>query len=62
MKRWQSLTIDLADVAVGYCEVAKLNAAGAQGWELMRIASNNVAYLMRPLDRVTTLTCRAAWR
>jgi hypothetical protein len=50
MRGWQYLTIDLADVAVGNHEVDKLNAAGTQGWELMRIASNNMAYMKRPLE------------
>jgi hypothetical protein len=30
MKGWQYLTIDVAEVAVGNHEVAKLNAAGTQ--------------------------------
>jgi hypothetical protein len=50
MTCWQYLKINLADLSLGTDEVTVLNAAGAQRWELMSIASNNVAYLRRPLD------------
>jgi hypothetical protein len=50
MTGWQYLTINLVDLPPTTDEVAVLNAAGAQGWELVRITSDNMAYLKRPLE------------
>jgi hypothetical protein len=33
-------------------ELELLNAAGAEGWELFAISSNNIAYLKRELDEL----------
>ena len=48
--RWQYLTIDLADLPTRTAEVDLLNDAGADGWKLVCLSSNNVAYLRRSVE------------
>jgi hypothetical protein len=48
--RWEYLMINLAYLAARTGEVDVLNDAGEQGWELIAIMTNNVAYLRRPKD------------
>jgi hypothetical protein len=50
MVRWEYLTIDLAYLPARTGEVDLLNDAGGQGWELITIMSNHVAYMRRPID------------
>jgi hypothetical protein len=47
MPAWEYRTIDLADLPSKIDELALLNAAGEDGWELVTITSNNVAHLRR---------------
>jgi hypothetical protein len=47
---WQYRKIDLNHQQPRSDELSMLNAAGAEGWELVGITSNNTAYLKRPLE------------
>jgi hypothetical protein len=49
MARWEYLTIDLANLPVRTDEIDLLDEAGEQGWELIAIMSNEIAYLRRPI-------------
>jgi hypothetical protein len=40
----------LADLPVRTDEIDLLDEAGEQGWELIAIMSNKIAYLRRPID------------
>jgi hypothetical protein len=51
MPQWQYRTINLGDLPRGEDEIDVLNDAGEEGWELVRIAANNVAYLKRQIAR-----------
>jgi hypothetical protein len=46
---WQYRKIDLSQQHPRRDEVHLLNAAGAQGWELVGVTRNNIAYLKRTL-------------
>jgi hypothetical protein len=49
MTTWRYRTIDLADPPPGVDAVEKLlNDAGAEGWELVSVTPNGIAYLKRP--------------
>jgi hypothetical protein len=50
MVRWEYLTIDLAYLPARTDEIDLLNEAGEQGWELIAIMSNHVAFLRRQVD------------
>jgi hypothetical protein len=50
MVRWEYLTIDHAYLPARTGEVDLLNDAGGQGWELITIMSNHVAYMRRPIN------------
>ncbi len=49
MTQWEHLKIDLSAIDPKSDDVALLNAAGYQGWELIAITANNIAYLRRAL-------------
>lgn len=53
MTEWEYRKIDLNQQRPRSDEVDMLNAAGADGWELVAITSNNIAYLKRPSDQLT---------
>ena len=50
MVRWEYLTLDLANLPGRIDEIDVLNDAGEEGWELIAIMTNKVAYLRRPID------------
>jgi hypothetical protein len=50
MVRWEYLTIDLAYLPARTAEIDLLNDAGANGWELICVTCNNIAYLRRCVD------------
>jgi hypothetical protein len=50
MPRWQYRAIDLNDLPRGSDEIDVLNAAGADGWELVAIAGNRIAYMKRQTE------------
>jgi len=49
MPQWQYCTIDLNDPSSADC-VHALNAAGKDGWELVGVTRNNIAYLKRSIE------------
>jgi hypothetical protein len=51
-------TINLFDLPRGTDEIDLLNDAG-EGWELVAIAANNVAYLKRQIARPVTPSARS---
>jgi len=50
MARWEYRKIPLNDVRPTVDDIDVLNDAGDNGWELVGITTNNVAYLKRPTD------------
>jgi hypothetical protein len=50
MSQWQYRKIDLNDLPLKIDEIEILNGAGGDGWELVAILTNNIAYLKRPLE------------
>ena len=50
MARWRYMTIDLANLRARTNEIDVLNEAGADGWELICVSCNNIAYLRRVED------------
>jgi hypothetical protein len=51
MPEWEYVTVSLNDLPVKTRPVDILNDAGAQGWELVTITPNDVAYLKRQLPK-----------
>ena len=51
MTQWEYMTIDFGELPPRARPLAALNNAGGQGWELVAIVSNNVAYLKRPVGK-----------
>jgi hypothetical protein len=51
MPEWEYVTVSLSDLPVKTLPVDVLNDAGEQGWELVTITSNNIAYLKRQVSR-----------
>jgi hypothetical protein len=49
---WEYKKIDLNQQRTGSDELEMLNAAGANGWELVGITSNNIAYLKREFEEL----------
>jgi hypothetical protein len=47
MSQWQYCAIYLNDVPRGSDAIDLLNDAGGQGWELVGITANNLAYMKR---------------
>ena len=52
MPEWEYRKIDLNQYRPRGDELDLLNAAGADGWELVNIASNNMAYLKREVEEI----------
>jgi hypothetical protein len=50
MPQFEYRAIDLGDLPPRTDEVMLLNAAGADGWELVAVTSNNIAYLRRQIE------------
>lgn len=47
--KWEYMTIDLASIGTRASEIGVLNAAGAQGWELLQILPPYKALMKRPV-------------
>jgi hypothetical protein len=47
---WEYRKIDLNQQRPRHDELDLLNSAGADGWELVSITANNLAYFKRPVD------------
>lgn len=52
MPDWEYRKIDLNEQRPRSDELELLNAAGADGWELVSVTNNNIAYLKRPIEEV----------
>ena len=52
MREWEYRKIDLNQQRPRSDELDMLNTCGADGWELVAITSNNVAYLKRPIEEL----------
>ena len=52
MSGWQYRKVDLSLQRPRSDELEMLNTCGADGWELVAIASNNMAYLKRAIGEV----------
>jgi hypothetical protein len=50
MPQWEYSKIDLNNVPVKGSDLDALDDAGKDGWELVGITANNVAYLKRALE------------
>jgi hypothetical protein len=48
MTTWRYLTIDLVSLPAGVADADQLNEVGRQGWELVSVTANGIAYLRRP--------------
>ena len=49
MRQWDYRKIDLNDLPRRSVDIDLLNAAGENGWELVAIAANSIAYFKREL-------------
>jgi len=50
MRQWEYKKIDLNHASFKTDDIDLLDDAGGEGWELVGIAGNSVAYLKRPID------------
>jgi DNA-binding protein H-NS len=53
MPEWEYRKIDLNDLPRKSDEIDMLRDAGQQGWELVAISANKIAYFKRRLDEVS---------
>jgi hypothetical protein len=51
MPEWEYIKIDLNDLPRRTESIDLLNDAGKDGWELVALTSNNIAYLKRKIRR-----------
>jgi hypothetical protein len=49
---WQYRKVDLGDLPHRTSDIDLLNLVGADGWELVVVTTNNIAYLKRPREPV----------
>lgn len=50
MTQWEYRKIDLSGIDPKTDDIQLLNAGGYDGWELVTITANNIAYLKRPVQ------------
>ena len=62
MTAWKYRTIHLSDLPRKTDEIGLLNGAGAEGWELVGITANNIAYLKRQVASSTQPLVRSPRR
>jgi hypothetical protein len=63
MKRaWEYRRIDLTASNHGTDEIQRLNVAGEEGWEIVHISADNVAYLKRPIENTGSAKRRTPFR
>jgi len=60
--RWEYRAIQLNEAPRGDKDVSFLNDAGKEGWELVSITTNNIAYLKRQVVRPTAPSARSRLR
>lgn len=49
MDRWEYTKLNLADAPRRHTDLDALNSAGEDGWELVHVTDNCIAYLKRPV-------------
>jgi hypothetical protein len=49
MQQWEYIRIDLSSASARRGDIDILTSAGNEGWELVAITVNNIAYLKRPV-------------
>jgi hypothetical protein len=54
MPQWEYEKLDLNDTPRKASEIDVLNNAGQDGWEIVAITPNNVAFLKRPVPQLAT--------
>ena len=59
MPRWEYAMIYLSELPRGTDEIDILNDAGEDGWELVNIMANNVAYLKRQVAESAAPTVKS---
>jgi hypothetical protein len=50
MSRWEYRIVNLSETSRGARDIDLLADAGEEGWELVVVTPNNMAYLKRPAD------------
>ena len=60
MPQWEYTKIDLNQISGTTDDIDLLNTAGRDGWELVGITTNNMAYLKRQLEDVEPAQRRPA--
>jgi hypothetical protein len=60
MSEWEYIKIDLNDLPRNTRGIDLLNGAGKEGWELVALTSNNIAFLKRPVRRRTSRPAASA--
>jgi hypothetical protein len=59
---WEYRRINLTASNHGTDDISVLNAAGEEGWEIVHISEENVAYLKRPIEQPFTAKRRTPYR
>jgi hypothetical protein len=59
MPEWEYRTINLSDLPPKTSELDLLREAGEDGWELVTITPNNIAYLKRQVRKPTAKSRQA---
>ncbi len=60
MPQWEYTKIDLNQTSGKTDDIDLLNTAGGDGWELVGITTNNIAYLKRQIEDVEPAQRRPA--
>jgi hypothetical protein len=58
MLEWEYITISLNDIPFKPGIIEVLNDAGKEGWELVAVTSNNIAYMKRLIAEAPVATTR----
>jgi hypothetical protein len=58
MLEWEYITISLNDIPFKPGVIGVLNDAGKEGWELVAVTSNNIAYMKRQVAEAPVATTR----
>ena len=51
MTEWEYTAISLSDLPLEILDIDVLNDAGKEGWELIIITANHIAYLKRQIEK-----------
>ena len=62
MPRWEYSMIHLSELPRGTDEIDILNDAGEDGWELVSVMANNIAYLKRQVTESAAPTVKSTPR